>query len=184
MKLRELPGALILGLLASLLAHTVSFGGEHAAGGPFHDALFSLAWAGGLGFALLLGLAAWLNAGHYAQGSILASRLTPFIPRAATVVAFAAPGFFAIESLESPHAGVALGAILAALAVASLALSLLARIFVRAIADIAFAVASHPFAARLPIYVRRASSAPRGRSTRFVYRRFARPPPQLVIAQP
>jgi hypothetical protein len=181
-KLRELPGALILGLLASLLAHTIAFGDEHVAGGSFHQALCSLALAGGVGFGILLGLLAWLNAGRLTQGSILASRLTPLIPRAATVVAFAASSFFAIEALESPHAAVALGVIVLALVAASLALSLVAHIVVRGIAQAAVAVADPPYATRLPIYIRRVATRPRLRGIRFAYRRFARPPPQSMLA--
>jgi hypothetical protein len=180
-KLRELPGTLILGLLASLLAHAASFGGDHAVGGPFHEALSSLALAGGLGFALLLGLAAWSKTARLAQGSVLAARLGPLVPSAASVTAFATPAFFAIEALEGRHAPVIIGVVLVALAISSFVVAKLAQLFVRAIAHLVVAIASHAFAPRLPYFIRRASARPRICSTRFTYRRFARPPPRMML---
>ncbi len=46
--LRKVPGALALGLLASLAAHATLFGGEHAMGGGYHALLMQSALCGAL----------------------------------------------------------------------------------------------------------------------------------------
>ena len=177
MKLRKLPGALALGLLASLVAHAATYGAGHAAGGAYQADVLSLALAGGVGFVLLLGLAAWFDASRMADGSVLASRLLPLLPNPAAIGAVATVSFAGIELLESHHAQAPGALILLALALASFAMRKLAQLFVRAIAHVIFAFASPAFAPRRPIYARRAVALVRITSDAHTCRRFARPPP-------
>ena len=178
MKLRELPGALILGLLASLVAHGAAYGGGHATGGAYQADVLSLALAGAVGFALLLGLVAWVNSRRMADGSVLASKLLPLLPNPAAIGALASASFFGIEALESHHAQAPGVLILIALLLASFALSKLAQLFVRAIAHVVFALSRQAFAPRRPFFARRAVALVRISGGAHAYRRFARPPPQ------
>jgi hypothetical protein len=180
-KLQELPGALILGLLASLLAHMVSYGGAHATGGVHHEALVSLAFAGAVGFGLLLGLIGWFNARGLAEGSVLASHLRPLLPAPATLFAFATFSFFAIEAVEGQHAQLPVALVLAALLAATLAIWKLALVLVRAIAHVVFELASEPFVKRRPAYLRRFNRTARISGARRSYRRHARPPPSVML---
>lgn len=183
MKLRELPGALILGLLASLLAHTASYGDGHIAGGQYHDALASLALAGGVGFAASLALFGWLNARRMAEGSIVAARLRRHLPSPAAVCAIATVCFAGIEALETaPHAQTPSGLIVLALVVASWAICALARFMVGTLAGIAVQLVARGSALRRPAFVRRAAARVRVMGTLYAFRRFARPPPRVQPA--
>ncbi|MGA8535756.1 MAG: hypothetical protein WB615_16740, partial [Candidatus Tumulicola sp.] len=103
MTVRGIPGALALGLLASLLAHAALYGGHHAMGGAYHDALSELAGAGGAGFAVLLAALAWTGSRVAADGSILAARLGSRLPAIGPVAAAAGLWFALAERIEPRH---------------------------------------------------------------------------------
>jgi hypothetical protein len=176
-----LPGALILGLLASLLAHTASYGGAHATGGVYHEALLTLAVAGAVGFGLLLGLAAWFNVQRLAEGSVLAARLQPLVPGVATAGVFSTAWFYAIEAAEVHHAQAPAILVVIALVAAATALCRLAQLVVRAIAHAVVAFVSQQFANRRPAYVRRFARLVRINGAAYSYRRHARPPPAAML---
>jgi hypothetical protein len=177
MKLREFPGALALGLLASLIAHTALFGGEHQMGGAYHAAIFTLASSavGGLlvGFAAL----AWLGARHTADGSILAARLGHHLPGIAPLLAATTLCFALCERLEPEHAARGLLPLVVALAVAAWLTRALAQVAIAALAGAIIAIDRSPFAPRTPVWVRLAVPVVAVKPAPRLRRRFARPPP-------
>ena len=102
-KPRQLPGLAILGLLASLIAHAASYGGNHELGGAYHATLELLALVGAGAFAASIGAFAWLGARRYAEGSILAAALRPLVPSPGALAVSAGLWFGLIESLEPEH---------------------------------------------------------------------------------
>jgi hypothetical protein len=181
-RLRQFPAVAILGLLASLAAHAASYGGNHEAGGAYHTVLELLALAGVGGFLVSVTALAWLAVRRRADGSVLAATLRPLVPPVAGLAVSASLWFAAIESLEPAHlwhASLVLVAIF--LIAASLLINLASRALVRAIAAIAIAIASAPFARRPVCYRRGFTHRSSARRTRFVYRRFARPPPSPML---
>lgn len=176
-----LPAA-SLGLLAALLAHAASYGSAHVVGGAHHVALELLALAGGGGFAAVVSALAWLGAGRQADGSVLAAALRPLVPSLASLLVSATFWFAAIESLEPEHATRAPILLIAlCLVLAATIIALAAKWFVCAVAAIALAISHLTFARRLVTYSRRFKQRSSARRTDFVYRRFARPPPGLML---
>jgi hypothetical protein len=183
-RLRQLLPLASLGLLAALLAHTASYGNDHVVGGSHHMALDLLALAGAGGFVMVCAALAWLGAGRQSDGSVLAAALRPLVPSFGGLVLSAASWFAAIESMEPEHLMHApiLVIALALIAAAGL-ISFAAGWFVRAIATIAIAIALGTSFARRPVtYRRRFEHRSSARRTHFVYRRFARPPPNALRA--
>lgn len=175
--LGKVPGALALGLLASLAAHAALYGGEHAVGGAYHALLLQIALAAGLGFLALAGALAWTQSGGGADGSILAVRLRERLPGVGSIIPAAAAWYVAIEAVEPHHAGAPAIALLVALAAASYAAWRLAHAITSALARAVIAIVRTSFSPRAPAWRRR----PRGRlivrRTFSTPRRFARPPP-------
>jgi hypothetical protein len=181
-RLRQLPGVAILGLVASLLAHVASYGGNHEAGGAYHTTLELLALGGAGAFLASVAALAWLGIRRHADGSILAAALRPLVPPTAALAISASLWFAAIESLEPEHLWHASILVIAlCLVVASLLVALMARALVRAVAAVVFAIARDPFLRRPTCYRRRFAHRSSARRTEFVYRRFARPPPGLML---
>lgn len=179
---RQLLPAASLGLLAALLAHTASYGNDHVAGGSHHVALDLLALAGVGGFAVVVAALAWFGAGRLANGSILAAGLRPLVPSLGSLLVSSTFWFATIEGIEPEHATRVPIALIALCLVASSAIiSLAASWFVKTIAAIAIAIASTIFARRLVTYSRRFERVSSARRTDFVYRRFARPPPGVML---
>lgn len=179
MKSRELPGALALGLLASLLAHTAGYG-DHAMGGAYHALLVTLAGSAVGCFALFLGAIAWVGGSRFADGSVLAARLTQRIPSFAAVVVSAAGWFALIETLEGHPASASLFLVAIALAIASYVLRAALRIGARVIAAIVVAVRQRRFTPRLPARQRRRTQRVIARSSPARRRHVARPPPGVL----
>jgi hypothetical protein len=181
-RLRQLLPAASLGLLAALLAHTASYGNAHVVGGAHHMVLELLALAGGGGFAVVVASLAWLGAGRQADGSVLAAALRPLVPSLAGLLVSATLWFAAIEGLEPEHATRAPILLIAlCLALAAIVLVAAARTFVRAIAAIAIAIVHLAFERRPVTYSRRFEQRSSARRTDVVYRRFARPPPGVML---
>ena len=181
-RLRQFPAIAILGLLASLVAHTASYGNNHEAGGTYHSALILLALGGAGALAVGVAALAWFGVRRHADGSILACALRPLVPPVAALAVSASLWFAAIESLEPDHAWHASFILVAFfLIAASLLINMASRALVRAIAEIVVAIARAPFARRPVCYRRRFTHRSSARRTDFVYRRFARPPPGLML---
>ena len=181
-KPRQLPGLAILGLLASLIAHAASYGGNHELGGAYHATLELLALVGAGAFAASIGAFAWLGARRYAEGSILAAALRPLVPSPGALAVSAGLWFGLIESLEPEHPWHAsLLVVAVCLILASLLVAFAARALVRAVAAIVLAIARQPFVRRPVCYRRRFAHRSSARRAAFVYRRFARPPPGPML---
>jgi hypothetical protein len=182
-RLRQLLPAASLGLLAALLAHTACYGNAHVAGGAHHVALELLALAGGGGFVALITALAWLGAGRHADGSVLAAALRPLVPSPPSLLVSATFWFAAIERIEPEHVTRAPILVIAlCLTIAAAIIALATTWFVRVIAAVAIAIATLTFARRLVSYRRRFEHVSSARRTDFVYRRFARPPPNALRA--
>ena len=179
--LRKVPGALILGLLASLAAHAGLYGGGHAMGGSYNGLLLEIAAAGLVGLATFFGSLAWGSAGGAADGTVVAARLRDRLPGAASVLLSAGLWFAAAESIEPSHAGMSVVASLGALIGAAFAVTWLARAITGAIARAVLAVARTRFSPRTPSWRPRAHRPVAVRRILLTSRRFARPPPIAIV---
>jgi hypothetical protein len=181
-RLRQLLPAASLGLLAALLAHTASYGNDHLAGGSHHVALELLALGGVGGFAVVAASLAWLGAARFATGSVLAAGLRPLVPSIGSLLVSSTFWFATVECIEPEHATHAPIAVIAlCLGLAALLIALAAQWFVQAIAAIVIAIAHTTFARRLVTYSRRFERVSSAHRIDFVYRRFARPPPGVML---
>ncbi len=171
-----------LGLLVALLAHTASYGNDHVAGGAYHEMLEFLAAAGAGGFATLLAGLAWLGAGRHANGSILAAGLRPFVPSLPGLLVSGSCWFAIIESIEPGHEFHApILVVGTCLIAAAWLINATARWFVQTMAAIAFAFVGPQFARTPARYCRLFPRRSSARRTDFIYRRFARPPPGVML---
>lgn len=182
MTLRKVPGALALGLLASLGAHFGLYGGGHAMGGDYHELLLQGALGGALGLLALAGFSAWRGVRLRVEGSILAVRLAQRLPSFGGVLASALAWYALAELIEPQHAAApALGVIAALMVATALALAFARRI-VALIAKAVIAVARTAFAPRVSGWTRRPRWQPVRRRIHATRRRFARPPPIEIAA--
>lgn len=179
MSLRHLPGALILGLLASLAAHTAAFGSGHTEGGAYHALVTTLALAGAGGALLAALTAAFGTGGTCAQGSVLAARLSTWIPNAPLVAVSGTAWFALIESTEPSHAAASILAIAAGMLVAALALRTGAIFVARIISECALAIAK-AVSEQLNIFIVRRYLAPAVVTPHLARRIVTRPPPRFV----
>jgi hypothetical protein len=176
--LRKVPGALALGLLASLVAHGGLYGGGHSMGGDYHALLVQLALAGGLTLAGFFGLLACDGARAAVNGSVLAARLATRLPGFGALFASATAWYAAAELVEGQHhAAIPWLAIPVALAATSWLLQRLARFTLAVLAGAIVAVAGTNFAPRTPSWSRFTTHTTPVRPMLWVRRRFARPPP-------
>lgn len=177
MTLRKVPGALALGLLASLVAHTAIYGREHMAGGNYHGLLLEMALSGAVALvaaALLLGLT---GARTTLNGSVLAARLTARLPGFGSLLTSTVLCYVAIESLEPHHAnGSLLGAGLC-LAVVSWLVTGLSRRFCALVAATVLRIFRAAFSARTFSWFVSPLVTSNRRRVLCAHRRFARPPP-------
>jgi hypothetical protein len=179
--LRKVPGALALGLLASLFAHSVLYGGEHAMGGGYHALLLQAAAAGALSLLVFFGSLAWSGVRGAADGSILAARLAERLPALGLLLPATAVWFGAAEGVEPNHASAAPIAVALALMAATWLVHFLARGFVAALARAIITVSRDAFAPRTPSWSRRPRPCPAPRRFLWASRRFARPPPIALV---
>ncbi len=180
MTLRQLPGALILGLLASLVAHTAGYGNGHTEAGAYHELLATLAFAGAGGALIAAICAAFGNVGTCAQGSILSARLCTWIPGAGAVAVAGGTWFAFIESLEPAHGPASFIIIALAMLVAALALRGLAVLTARVLASCAIAIARVATARRVVFFIRR-YAAPAVVTPHLARRIVTRPPPRTAL---
>jgi hypothetical protein len=180
--LRKVPGALALGLLASLVAHAALFGGDHTMGGAYHALLLQVALAGGLSLLIFFGSVAW-SARDPADGSILAARLRERLPSLSAVLAAAAAWYGLAESLEPAHAAASPILLVVALGLAAWLVRRAARSIAEAFAAAVLAILRTSFSPRTPAWNRRRKRSFVLQIVRPECRRFARPPP-IASAHP
>jgi len=179
--LRKFPGALALGLLASLTAHTALYGGGHAMGGSYHALLVQAALAGAIGLLILLFGLAW-GAGRFAaEGSVLAARLSDRLPNFGPALAAATFWFAVAETIEPQHAGAPALAAILCLTLATWFVGALARAIAAALASLVIAVSRMLFAPRTPSWTRLSQPEPLAHRAPCARRRFARPPPIAIL---
>jgi hypothetical protein len=178
--LRKVPGALALGLLASLAAHAALFGGEHAMGGTYHALLVQAALGTAVSLLVFFGALAWTESANAAQGTVLAVRLRERLPGLASTAAATLLWYSAAETIEPHHAGASpLAAALILVAAAWLVLRL-AGATVDVLSGAVIAILRLSFAPRTPWWRRRSAARPLARRPLLTRRRFARPPPVAV----
>jgi hypothetical protein len=180
-KVREFPGALALGLLASLGAHTVLYGGGHEMGGAYHEEFITMALAALGGFLVAFGALAWTGSRHAADGSVLAARLLRRLPGIAPVLVATALCFAAGERLEPQHASVSAWALVAAIVASAWLLVFLARGAIKALAQAVVIFSTPGYAQRKPIWLRRAAPVFAVATAPSLRRRYARPPPAANV---
>jgi hypothetical protein len=178
--LRKVPGAVALGLLASLGAHAALYGGEHLMGGAYHALLLQAALVGALALVAFFGALAWSQAKGIADGSVLATRLRERLPALWALAAATTLWYALAESLEPHHANASPVAALLALVIAAWLVERLARGAITALTGAIIAVRRESFQTRTPIWSRRPRTNPVFRRTLRSCRRFARPPPIAV----
>jgi hypothetical protein len=181
MKLRQLPGALALGLVASLVAHALVYGDGHVQGGAYHDAFQGAAIGTGSAFVGFLIYLAFFRFGRCVQGSVVAARMRPLLPSPLVLTAAATIWFAVGESLEPAHAQAPLLLTAGTLALTALLTFSAALAAIEAIAAVAVAVLRQAFAQRRPLWARRPRSLTFVRRAAIVRRRFARPPPGAML---
>lgn len=180
MKVRELPGALALGLLASVLGHAAAYGNAHAMGGPYHGLLITLADAGVGAFVLAAVALAWACAGRCLEGSVLAARLASYLPGVPLLGVATAAWYFFFESIEGSHADDPLLLVALALGLAVVVVHSAARAAIAAVAKFVLAVFTSAFAPRLRVWIarfERPAAVSRLASSRKL---FVRPPPRVT----
>jgi hypothetical protein len=172
-------GAALLGLPVALLAHMGTYGNEHLMGGSQHNLLVEV----GLVLAAVSGVvalaAALLSPGSVQSGSVLAARVSAYLPTWLPLALCSLACFMAIERCESP---VLTFDPLVPIWIAVLSFFAYrgARAIVRAFAALAVAWFAPARAARPGLSnLRFAYTAPLVASRGHVRRRFARPPPLL-----
>jgi hypothetical protein len=179
--LLKVPGALALGLLASLAAHAALYGGDHAMGGAYHAILLEAALGGALGLLLFFGGLAWAESGLIADGSVLAARLRERMPGLVPILVATAAWYAAGEGIELHHSSPSALAIGIALIATAWLVRRLASTVTDAFARAAVVVHRTTFAFRTPSWSRRERVRPLVRRALIAHRRFARPPPVLVL---
>ena len=179
-KIRGLPGALALGLLASVIGHAAGYGNAHPMGGAYHGTLLALAFAG-VGIFVLAALAVAVASAHVApDGTVVAARLRRWVPGTG-VLALATTGWFAVaEAIEGAHATGPSFIIVFALLAAIVAVRVFALAVISVVSSVAIAIGVPAFALR--VYAHGASfERPLSLATAVHSRRlFARPPPEVT----
>jgi hypothetical protein len=180
---RGIPGALAMGLIASLVAHAAVFGGGHAMGGAYHSLFVELSAAAAVAMAGIAAVVIRSGARFAADGSILAARIGRLLPSLPLLAASASGWYFLGEWVEPHHAAAPAVAIAAALTLASALLLTAARAAIAWIADAVVAITRFGFAGRRPSAVARLTLVPLTiPAAPTLRRRFARPPPTIARA--
>ncbi len=180
MTLRKVPGALALGLLASLAAHTAVYGDEHAMGGTYHLMLMQAALAGAVSLLIFGAALAWSSSARLTDGSVVAARLRERLPGLPWILAAAGLWYTGAEALEPHHAGPSPLLLVLVLSAAAWVVLRIARAVVALLAGVVIAVTQTQFSPRSPSWARRPRRRPISRRLTRTRRRFARPPPILT----
>jgi hypothetical protein len=182
-KVRELPGALALGIPTAILAHAVLFQDGHQVGGSLHESLLGAAVAASAGFVVFFAALALAGAKvAAATGSLLSARLSAWLPGAWLLAASALGWYTAIECSETDgHAPAPFFALAIALVACALGVRWAARVVLDAIATITLVARVRPFAGRPRSFApRRPQPVLAGTGRIAAYHRFARPPPYAM----
>ena len=183
--LRQLPGAIVLGLVAALVTHAVLFGGEHAWGGAYHSAFLEFTLAAVTGLTAAAGALLWSGARCAADGTVLAARMRAMLPGWGAIAAAGTAWYLLGERLEAAHAGVPLLAVVLILALAAWIVLRVAATAVRALAGIVFAIVRLLVVhrrIRLPFDVAWREAPRYAHDDKYWARRFTRPPPVTANA--
>ncbi|MBV8531742.1 MAG: hypothetical protein JO104_10525 [Candidatus Eremiobacteraeota bacterium] len=180
MTLRKVPGALVLGLLASLAAHGVLYGAGHAIGGSYHALLVQAGLAGGLALLASLAALAWTGAKGIPTGTVMAARLRDRLPGRSELLGAAAVWFGTAEAIEPHHASAGVVAVAIALVLVSWLVHRLAGLAIDVLAGAVISIFRAAFSARTPSWSRRPRRRFYLRRTFWARRRFARPPPIAI----
>jgi hypothetical protein len=140
--LRQIPGAIVLGLVAALVTHAVLFGKEHAWGGAYHSTFIELTLAAVTGLTSAAGALLWSGARCTADGTVLAARVRSMLPSWGGIATLGAAWFTLGERLEAAHAGAPLLAIVVILALTAWIMLRFVSAALRALAGIVFAIAT------------------------------------------
>ena len=175
--LRKIPAGLALGLIASLIAHVVLYGKQHAIGGTYHALLMQISSTAVLAFIALLGALAWSKSRQLANGLALAASLRERLPDLGTIVTSGAAWYAGVEAIEPHHAGASGFTLLAALVAASYVLLHVARAMTETFAHAAIMISRTSFSPSVPAWRRRPRERVVARHSFQARRRFARPPP-------
>jgi hypothetical protein len=170
-----MPGAIALGLLASLFTHAVLFGNGHSVGGTLHEVLLQGVAATAVALVVAWVALAW-SGRHIADGSVLGARLSARLPAWPSVAVCAAAWYGLIEHAEASHAGPSAAIAIAALIIVAAVVCLSAEALVRSIALAVVAIAASQFFPRI-VPVCRPSRRVIRPSAPALRRRYARPPP-------
>lgn len=183
MKLRELPGALALGIPTAILTHTVLFQSGHQLGGSLHETLLGVVIAASLGVLVFFAALALSGAKTAAtSGSLLAHRLSAWLPNAWLLAGSALSWYTAIECSETDgHAPAPFFLLAVTVVTCALAIRWVATLVLGAITSITLAARVRPFAGRPRVFApRRPRPILAGTGRVAAYRRFARPPPYAM----
>lgn len=183
MRAKQFTGAAILGLVASLMAHTVAFGRGHVMGAAYHQAFLGLA---GLALAAFIGAAislAWSASGRISEGSILAARLRAGLPRWPSLCASTTAWLLLVEAVEPRHDAAPVLLLIGAIVLASLVVLTAVRGLLAVLARIAVAVRSAKFAGRTQSWPLRFAPVPRAHRLLRARRLYTRPPPEYSVAR-
>ncbi|MGH7738356.1 MAG: hypothetical protein ACREMP_10905 [Candidatus Tyrphobacter sp.] len=182
MRLRGLPGAAALGLLAALLVHAAAYGTTHVMGADFHGAFLALAGCAGFSLFAILAALALLGARTSASGSILAARLRAHLPNWFVLAVSTIAWFSLIEGCEPKHGQAPTLVLLALVAgVAWLVLGC-ARALLALLARIAFGILWQPAAVQPRRRLKPAAEPPIAYASPARAAHRARPPPVIAAA--
>ena len=172
-----MPGALALGLLASVLGHSAAFGSQHEMGGAYHETLVALLTSS-LGVAALAVIfLAVAGAKTVQEGSVLAARLCVFVPGIPLLTATSCAWYQFFESVEGAHRQAPFLVVAAMLVAAVLAVHGIVRWFIAFVAALVFCIVSNAFDSRGRCWTRQIDHPLPVQFDVALRRRFARPPP-------
>lgn len=181
MPLKRLPGTAALGLLASLIAHTVLFGDDHVVGGSAHWPIALTAAAAAAGCFFSLWRLAYGHAQSIAGGTRLAAQLRPYLPQTAWVALAALASYGGIEFCEGDgHAPAAMWLVALALILVSFLLCGIAASITRLVAAVAVRVRHGSPVIRPTLFPRARARVAAARPQPVRFRLFSRPPPVVL----
>ncbi len=174
---RQVPGAVSLGLLAAFLGHAMVYGGGHVMGGSYAEMLRLVATLATLAAGIAWLATTWACGAHICDGTVIAARMDRLLPSTSAVVAAAIAWFTLAESIEGSHPDAPTFVLALALLAASLLVAKVAKIAMRAVAEIVFGTRSRRFAPRVPIWTPLAPCPAFVAPVALERHLFARPPP-------
>jgi hypothetical protein len=172
----------MLGVPTAILAHTLLFGQSHQLGGSLHGLFFAGGVAACVIAALVVAILAVAGSRTTPTGSLLAFRLSSWLPGVVSLAGSTLFWYALIESAEKPHVAAApMLLLIATVVLCALGLRTVARGVIAAIASVAISVRLAAFAVRSFSFVPAFPEAICAFAGRIAARRlFARPPPAAM----